>query len=143
MFTFGTLLISLPVSSDEVTDNVIDLYLVRPIRRDVFWTSRWITVNIGVFIINTAIVTFYWLYFNSVDEGTTGFYEGFLQIVLYDTGANHIGLNTYWDMIILVAVATFTYSGLFLVILPPFEHPHTDKIHNRSKKKEVSIRVRS
>ncbi|MFV2014038.1 MAG: hypothetical protein ACC656_01295, partial [Candidatus Heimdallarchaeota archaeon] len=81
MFTFGAMLISLPVSTDEISDNIIDLYLVRPIRRDVYWTSRWIIVNIGVFIINAGIVTFYWLYFNIVDEGFTGLIEGFLQIV--------------------------------------------------------------
>ncbi|MCE7737266.1 MAG: hypothetical protein GPJ54_20425 [Candidatus Heimdallarchaeota archaeon] len=116
MFTFGAMLISLPVSSDEISDNVIDLYLVRPISRDAYWTSRWIIVNIGVFIINAGIVTFYWLYFNIVDEGLSGLVDGLLQIVFYDSDANHIGFNIYWNMIWLVTLASFVYSGLFLLV---------------------------
>lgn len=116
LFAFGTMLITLPVSADEVSDNIIDLYLVRPIRRDVYWTSRWISVNIGVFIINVGIVTFYWLYFNTVDEGLSGLFEGLLQIVFYDKDANHIGFNTYWRVIWLVMLASFIYSGLFLLV---------------------------
>lgn len=116
MFTFGAMLISLPVSADEISDNIIDLYLVRPIRRDVYWTSRWISVNIGVFIVNFGLVTALWLYLNVVDEGLSGLFDGLLQMVFYDKDANHIGFNVYWHIVWLVTLASFVYSGLFLLI---------------------------
>lgn len=108
LFTFGVMLISLPVSADETTDNVIDLYLVRPISRDVYWTSRWIVINMGVFIINAGIVLFYWIYFNLVDNGFNGI----------DTAIGDIfsEIGTFLKMLVLVFVASFTYSGLFHLV---------------------------
>jgi len=48
IFIFGCLIFSLPLSADEISEHTIDLYLVRPIKREMFWLSRWIVVNIVV-----------------------------------------------------------------------------------------------
>ncbi|OLS27206.1 MAG: hypothetical protein HeimC2_13160 [Candidatus Heimdallarchaeota archaeon LC_2] len=108
MFPFGAMLISLPVSSDEISDNIIDLYLVRPIRRDVYWTSRWISVNIGVNIINAGIVTFYWIYFNLIENGSDDIPLGIAHIFS--------DIFIYFKMLYLIFWGAMVYSGLFLLI---------------------------
>ncbi|MFX0072088.1 MAG: hypothetical protein ACFFAO_13450, partial [Candidatus Hermodarchaeota archaeon] len=61
-FIFGCLLISLPISADEISDHLLELYLVRPIKREVYWLSRWIVVNIFVYTINIMICFIYFLF---------------------------------------------------------------------------------
>ncbi len=105
-FPFGIMLITFPVLTDEISEKIIDLYIVRPIRRDVYWTSRWITVNAGVFIINTVIVTFYWIYLNLVGTGYNNIPDGFSNIF--------IDGKIYLKMLFLILLGTLTYSGLLL-----------------------------
>ena len=62
IFVFGCLLISLPLSADEISDHSIELYLVRPIKREVYWLSRWIVVNVAVYCVNIIIYFVYFLF---------------------------------------------------------------------------------
>ena len=65
IFIFGCLLLSLPLSNDEISEHTLDLFLIRPIKREVYWFSRWIVVNIVIYCVNIAIYFIYFLYFHA------------------------------------------------------------------------------
>ncbi|MHA2169529.1 MAG: hypothetical protein ACXAB7_06505 [Candidatus Kariarchaeaceae archaeon] len=104
LFGFGALLISQPLSADEISDNVVDLYLVRPIRRETYWLSRWIVSNLAIFFVNALIATIYYIYVHLVDESTK-FSTEFVE-----------NLDLLFFMLVFIAAATLTYGGLFLFV---------------------------
>ncbi|MHA2098256.1 MAG: hypothetical protein ACW99A_06190 [Candidatus Kariarchaeaceae archaeon] len=100
LFGWGALVISLPISADDISDNMIDLYLVRPIRRDSFWLSRWIANFIGLFLLNLLIAFIYYLYFHLADTPEDIFSNLSLMV----------------SVMIFLVFATLTYGGLYLVV---------------------------
>lgn len=103
IFVFGCLLLSLPLSVDEISDHILDLYLVRPIKREIYWLSRWIVINIVVFSLNVVIYFIYFLYFHAFASG--GLFTGFIS-----------NLEVFSKIVILLIAATLIYSGTFLLI---------------------------
>jgi hypothetical protein len=104
LFNFGALMLALPLSADEISDNVTDLYLVRPIRREAFWLSKWIAVNLAIFTMNTLIALIYYTYFHLVDENTP-FAEGFSE-----------NIALLINSLIFIFAASLTYGGIFLFV---------------------------
>ena len=105
LLTFGCLLIAQPLSTDEISDHMIDLQLVRPIKREIIWTSRFIVVNIGAWLVNMIILTIYYIFYHIVDPNHT----------VWDIfNLNHIGLLIY--AYIFVLLASLCYSGIFLFV---------------------------
>jgi hypothetical protein len=103
MFVFGCLLISLPISADEISDHTLDMYLVRPIKRETYWLSRWIVLNVVVYSINILIYFVYYLYLHAFAE----------QGVFVGLGEN---LPVFGGVAILIIPATLIYSSLFLFV---------------------------
>ncbi|MFX1277764.1 MAG: hypothetical protein ACFFAT_22320, partial [Promethearchaeota archaeon] len=103
IFVFGCLLISLPLSADEISDHSVELYLVRPIKREVYWLSRWIVVNFTVYCVNLIIYIFYFLFCYAFAE--QGLFAGM--------GEN---LYVFGGIAILLLLATLIYSGTFLLV---------------------------
>ena len=52
IFIFGCILLILPLSADEISEHSTELYLVRPIKRETYWLSRWIIANVIVYFVN-------------------------------------------------------------------------------------------
>ncbi|MCH8908458.1 MAG: hypothetical protein IH840_15330 [Candidatus Heimdallarchaeota archaeon] len=100
IFAFGVLLIVLPLSSDEISDHITDLYLVRPIRRETYWFSRVIATNVGVFSTTLLIALVYFLFFNLFDKP--------LEII------DNIGILVKTTLF--VFFASIVYSGLYLLV---------------------------
>jgi len=103
MFIFGCLILSLPLSVDEISDHTIDYYLVRPIKREIYWLSRWIVINIVVFCVNVIIYFIYFLYFHAY--ASDGSFSGLDS-----------NLHIFGFIVILLIPATLIYSGLFLLV---------------------------
>ena len=103
IFIFGCLLLSLPLSADEISEHTIDLYLVRPLKREVYWLSRWIVVNIVVFCVNIAIYFIYFLYFHAFAS------KGPFSSLSSD-------LDIFGKVAILLIPATLIYTGTFLLV---------------------------
>ncbi|MHA2272920.1 MAG: hypothetical protein ACXACI_13725 [Candidatus Hodarchaeales archaeon] len=100
-FTFSCLILSLPMSADEISDHVIDLYLVRPIRREVLWGARWLAANVSVLLLNFSIAIIYYLYFHVVEEDFSG--------IIND-------LDLLSSAFIFLVAATLAYAGIFLFV---------------------------
>lgn len=100
LFGWGALVVSLPLSADEISDNMMDLYIVRPIRRDVFWSSRWLANFTGLFLLNDLIATIYYVYFHAVDDMSTIFSD----------------LDVLVEAFLFMFFATLTYGGLYLFV---------------------------
>ncbi len=103
-FTFGCLILALPISSDEISDHIIDLYIARPVRREVLWASRWIVVNVSVIVVNFGISVIYYLYFHFWDDS-----EDFFASIMDDS-------YLLVDAFFFIVAATLTYGGLFLLV---------------------------
>ena len=103
IFIFGCFLLSLPLSADEISDHSIELYLTRPIKREVYWLSRWIVVNISVYCVNIMIYLFYFLFC----------YAFARQGSFVGTGEH---LYVFGGVSILLLLATLIYSGAFLLV---------------------------
>lgn len=103
IFVFGCLLNSLPLSADEISDHSIELYLVRPIKREVYWLSRWIVVNVAVYCMNIIIYFVYFLFCHAFAK--QGLFAGM--------GEN---LYVFGGVAILLLLATLIYSGSFLLV---------------------------
>ncbi len=103
IFIFGCLLLSLPLSADEISEHTIDLYLVRPIKREIYWLSRWIVVNLVVFCVNIAIYFIYFLYFHAFAS------KGPFSSLNSD-------LYIFGRVAILLIPATLVYTGTFLLV---------------------------
>ena len=103
IFFFGCLLISLPLSADEISDYSIELYLVRPIKREVYWISRLIVVNVAVYCVNIIIYFVYFLFVHAFAE----------KGVFADMGEN---FYVFGGVAIILLLATLIYSGSFLLV---------------------------
>ncbi|MFX1512799.1 MAG: hypothetical protein ACFFCQ_09455 [Promethearchaeota archaeon] len=103
-FSFGCLILALPISSDEISDHVIDLYLVRPVRREVLWASRWIVLNISLIVVNFGISLVYFLYFHFWDDSAD-----FFSSVIDDA-------YLLVDAFFFILAASLVYGGLFLLV---------------------------
>lgn len=103
IFIFGCLLLSLPLSNDEISEHTLDLFLVRPIKREVYWFSRWIVVNIVIYCVNIAIYFIYFLYFHAFAS------KGSFSNLSSD-------FYIFSRIAILLIPATLIYAGLFLLV---------------------------
>ncbi|MFX1395272.1 MAG: hypothetical protein ACFFAH_17155 [Promethearchaeota archaeon] len=103
IFIFGCLLISLPLSADEISDHLIELYITRPIKREIYWLSRWIVVNISVYCVNIIIYFIYFLFCHAFAK--QGLFAGM--------GENFF---VFGGVAILLLLATLIYSGTFLLV---------------------------
>ena len=74
VFIFGCLLMCLPLSADEISDHSIELYLIKPIKREVYWFSRWILVNLAVYFVNIILYFVYFLFTHAF--ATNGLFAG-------------------------------------------------------------------
>lgn len=120
LFGWGALVISLPLSADDISDHMIDLYVVRPIRRDVFWLSRWLADLIGLFCLNSLIATLYYVFFHLMD--TPGDFGPNLDILLKAYAFTFVASLVYGGLYLLVGSLGdrgFTL-GVFLAIFEPF-----------------------
>ena len=103
LFIFGCLLVSLPLSADEISDHSTELYLVKPIKREVYWLSRWIVINVSVYCVNIIIYFVYFLFVHAFAE--KGAFAGI--------GEN---LDVFGGVAIFLLLATLIYSGTFLLV---------------------------
>jgi len=103
LFIFGCLLVSLPLSADEISDHSTELYLVKPIKREVYWLSRWIVINVTVYCVNIIIYFVYFLFVHAFAE--KGAFAGI--------GEN---LDVFGGVAIFLLLATLIYSGTFLLV---------------------------
>ncbi len=103
IFIFGCLFISLPLSADEISDHSIELYLIRPIKREVYWLSRWVVVNIAVYCLNIIIFLVYFLFCYAFAK----------QGLFADIREN---LWVFGGVAVLLLLATLIYSGSFLLV---------------------------
>ena len=103
IFIFGCLFISLPLSADEISDHSIELYLVRPIKREVYWLSRWIVVNLVVYCVNIIIFLVYFLFMYAFAK--QGAFVGIED-----------NLEVFGGVAVLLLLATLIYSGTFLLV---------------------------
>jgi hypothetical protein len=130
IFIFGCLILSLPLSNDEISDHTIDLFLVRPIKREVYWLSRWIVVNIVIYCVNIAIYFVYFLYFHAFASkgaftslGSDFYIFGRIAILLIPATLIYAGLFLFIGMIgnrglligLLIAIFDVFIVGLFLL----------------------------
>ncbi|MCY3414401.1 MAG: hypothetical protein INQ03_22330 [Candidatus Heimdallarchaeota archaeon] len=103
LFVFGCLILSLPISADEITDKTVDLTLVRPIKRETYWLSRWIVINTVVYAINIILFLITYIYMST--KGEEDFFTEFGQ-----------NFDVYANMLLVLLVGTFIYAGLFLLV---------------------------
>ncbi len=103
-FTFSCLLLSLPVSSDEISDRFFELLLVRPIRKEILWTSRWIVTHVSVLLLNFIISTLYYVFFHVSDPNAK---------LPDDLIGNAYLLSSTF---MLLVAATLIYGGMFLTV---------------------------
>jgi len=103
VFIFGCLLICLPISADEISDHSIELYLIKPIKREVYWFSRWIVVNIAVYCVNIILFFIYFLFTHAF--ATDGVFSGILE-----------NLHVFGGVAFFLFLATMIYSGTFLMV---------------------------
>jgi ABC-type transport system involved in multi-copper enzyme maturation permease subunit len=103
LFVFGCLLMAQPLSTDEIADNMIEYYLVRPIRRESIWISRLIVTIIGIFVVSTIITTIYYLFFNIVDPNNS--FSDFFNNMEY-----------LFKAYSLLLFASILYGGVFLLV---------------------------
>ncbi|MCG3217755.1 MAG: hypothetical protein KAR35_02055 [Candidatus Heimdallarchaeota archaeon] len=104
LFTFGCLLTALPVSSDEITDQMMDLYLVRPVRRETLWAARWVAVNVSVILVNAILALLTFFYFSLFDD------RGSAIAVMSNN------MDVYWQTIIFICLGSLMYTGVFLLV---------------------------
>ncbi len=103
-FTFSCLLLSLPISGDEISDRFFELMIVRSIRRETLWLSRWIVVHVSVFLVNFGISIIYYVYFHLVDPNAN-----IIDDLISD-------LHLLEGTAIVILAGTLVYGGLFLTV---------------------------
>ena len=99
IFTIGALLIVLPISADELSDNTMDLYIIRPVSRYVLYFGRWVSAQLMFIALNIGIILFYFLFYH-ID---------FPDKIIQDS-------PLILDMIIIVILGSLIYTSLFLMI---------------------------
>ncbi|MFQ5977558.1 MAG: hypothetical protein ACE5OZ_05465 [Candidatus Heimdallarchaeota archaeon] len=100
-FTFSCLILSLPMSADEISDHVIDLYLVRPVKREILWGARWLAANVSVFLLNFGVAIIYYVYLHVVIEDFSGIIDD---------------RDLLSSAFVFLLAATLSYAGVFLLV---------------------------
>ena len=100
-YVFGVLLLALPVSSDEITDHVMDLFLIRPVYKEVLFFTRYFVLVLANTVINSFLVIFCYVYYYTVDNRDM---------------FNREDLNVLFGVLIFYVFANLLYSALFLSI---------------------------
>ena len=103
-FTFGCLFITLPISSDEMSDHVIDLFITRPIRRELLYFSKWVSLIFSLVCVNFVIIVLYFIYFISVDPSMS---------VITGLSSN---LALLGKVALFIFLESLLYGSLFLII---------------------------
>ena len=67
-YVFGVLLLALPNTSDEITDHIMDLFLIRPVHKEVLFFTRYVILVLANTILNSALIIFYYIYFYLIDN---------------------------------------------------------------------------
>jgi ABC-type transport system involved in multi-copper enzyme maturation permease subunit len=98
-YVFGVLLLALPNTSDEITDHIMDLFLIRPIFKEIIFLVRYLIILLATSIINGFLILFYYIYFYVIDE----------KDMIED-------LNLLIGAIVFIIIANVIYSALFLGI---------------------------
>lgn len=98
-YVFGVLLIALPVTSDEISDHILDLFLIRPINKEIMYFTRYFVVFIANTVINSLLVIFYYVYSYVIDK----------RNMIDD-------LNLLAGVLIFYIYANLLYSALFVGI---------------------------
>lgn len=98
-YVFGVLLFALPFTSDEITDHVMDLFLIKPVHKEVIYFTRYITLVLASTIINGLLVITYYVYYFLIDNRSLD---------------KNLGLLT--NVILFFLIANLLYSALFLGI---------------------------
>lgn len=98
-YVFGVLLLALPFTSDEITDHVMDLFLLRPVHKQVIFFTRYFLLVLANTIINGLLVIFYYIYYYYVDNRN-----------MID------GLGVLGNVILFFIIANLLYFALFLGI---------------------------
>ncbi len=98
-YVFGVLLLALPFSSDEISDHILDLFLIRPIHKEVLYFTRYFVLVLANTIVNSFLVVSYFLYFNYIDKSS-----------LFSNTETLLGILGFFIF------ANILYSALFLGI---------------------------
>ncbi|OLS26704.1 MAG: hypothetical protein HeimC3_08060 [Candidatus Heimdallarchaeota archaeon LC_3] len=112
-FTFGCLIISLPFSADEISDHLLDLYIVRPIPREALYFSRWIAYHLAIVIVNIFIAMIYFIFLHLVSMNFSG------DLITELNNTIELMINNFHLLLksaLLILYASVTYGGLFLII---------------------------
>jgi hypothetical protein len=112
-FTFGCLIISLPFSADEITDHVIDLYIVRPIPKEGLYLSRWFAYHLALVIVNIFIAIFYFLFLHLVVINTSG---DLISEIVSSFDLMYNNLDVLAKSFLVIFYGSVAYGGLFLLI---------------------------
>lgn len=98
-YEFGVLLLALPFSSDEITDHIMDLFLIKPVRKEIVYFTRYVVLVLASTIINGLLVIFYYIYY---------------FLVARQDMFNNLGLLI--NVIFFFLLANILYSALYLGI---------------------------
>jgi hypothetical protein len=112
-FTFGCLIVSLPFSADEITDHLIDLYIVRPIPKEGLYLSRWLAYHLALVIVNILIAVFYYLFLHIVAIDTSG---NLISEITNSIELMFNNLDILANSFLLILYGSVAYGGLFLII---------------------------
>ncbi|MHA2104953.1 MAG: hypothetical protein ACW981_16110 [Candidatus Hodarchaeales archaeon] len=112
-FTFGCLIISLPFSADEITDHLIDLYIVRPIPREGLFLSRWLAYHLALVIVNVFIAVFYYLFLHIVVIDFSG---DLISEITSSLEMMYTNIDVLAKSFLVILYGAIAYGGLFLLI---------------------------
>ena len=106
-FTLSVLFFSIPITSDEINENVFQLYLTQPASRVTLWGSRYVATvvfTVGFHFLANAL---YYLYFELIDtsENITKLPE---QVIS--------NINIFFIALLLVIIGALIYSAIFVFI---------------------------
>lgn len=103
-FTFGCLFIALPISSDNISDHTMDLFITRPIRREILYLSKWVALILCLVFFNFLIILSYYIYFQFFDPNLE-FISGIMN-----------NLDILFYVLIFIIAESLIYGSLFLII---------------------------
>ncbi len=98
-YVFGVLLLALPFTSDEITDHVMDLFLIKPLHKEIIYFTRYVALVLASSIINGILVVIYYVYYFLIDNRSLD---------------KNLGLLT--NVILFFLIANLLYSALFIGI---------------------------
>lgn len=113
-YVFGVLLLALPFSSDEITDHIMDLFLIRPVYREVLFFTRYIVLVIANTLLTSILILLYYIYFYTIDNLGDLFKGNWIN--LFNKMTNRADLNILFGTLIFFFLANLIYSALFLAI---------------------------